>query len=65
MLLVDYYLSLASPYAYMGHARFIALTRKLNTKVKIKPVNMGEILSKTGVLPVGKRSPERQAYRLQ
>jgi 2-hydroxychromene-2-carboxylate isomerase len=65
MLLVDYYLSLASPYAYMGHARFIALTKKLNTKVIIKPVNMGEILSKTGGLPVGKRSPERQAYRLQ
>ena len=31
----------------------------------IKPVNMGEVLSKTGGLPVGKRSPARQAYRFQ
>jgi 2-hydroxychromene-2-carboxylate isomerase len=62
---VDYYLTLASPYAYMGHARFAALTKKLSTKVVIKPVNMGEILSKTGGLPVGKRSSARQAYRFQ
>ena len=62
---VDYYLSLASPYTYMGHVRFIALTEKLNTKVMLKPVNMAKILSETGGLPVGERSPERQAYRLQ
>jgi 2-hydroxychromene-2-carboxylate isomerase len=65
MPLVDYYLTLASPYAYMGHFRFISLTKKLDTKVMIKPVNMGEVLSKTGGLPVGKRSPARQAYRFQ
>ena len=62
---VDYYLTLASPYAYMGHVRFIALTKRLDTKVIIKPVNMGEIFSKTGGLPLGKRSPARLAYRLQ
>ena len=65
MPLVDYYLTLASPYAYIGHVRFIELTKKLNTKVTIKPVNMGEILSKTGGRPVGKRSKARQAYRFQ
>jgi 2-hydroxychromene-2-carboxylate isomerase len=65
MLHVDYYLTLASPYAYMGHVRLVSLTKKLNTKVMIKPVNMGEVLSKTGGLPVGKRSPARQAYRFQ
>ena len=62
---VDYYLTLASPYAYMGHAKFSRLTNKLNTKVIIKPVNMAEIFLKTGGLPVGERSPVRQAYRFQ
>ena len=65
MSYVDYYLTLASPYAYMGHARFTALTKKLNTKVVIKPVNMGDIFSKTGGIPIGERSPARQAYRFQ
>ncbi len=62
---VEYYLTLASPYAYMGHVKLVELTKKLNAKIMIKPINMGEVLSKTGGLPVGKRSPARQAYRLQ
>jgi 2-hydroxychromene-2-carboxylate isomerase len=62
---VDYYLTLASPYAYMGHARFVDLSKKMKASVTIKPVDMGSIFSKTGGLPLGKRSPARQAYRFQ
>ena len=62
---VDYYLTLASPYAYMGHTRFVDLSKKMKASVTIKPVDMGFIFSKTGGLPLGKRSPARQAYRFQ
>jgi 2-hydroxychromene-2-carboxylate isomerase len=62
---VDYYLTLASPYAYMGHTRFVDLSKKMKASVTIKPVDMGSIFSKTGGLPLGKRSPARQAYRFQ
>ena len=62
---VDYYLTLASPYAYMGHTCFVDLSKKMKASVTIKPVDMGSIFSKTGGLPLGKRSPARQAYRFQ
>ena len=62
---VDYYLTLASPYAFMGHTRFVDISKKMKASVAIKPVNMGYIFSKTGGLPLGKRSPARQAYRFQ
>lgn len=65
MTQVDYYLTLASPYAYMGHTRFVDISKKMKASVAIKPVNMGYIFSKTGGLPLGKRSPARQAYRFQ
>ena len=65
MTQVDYYLTLASPYAYMGHTRFVDISKKMKASVAIKPVNMGDIFSKTGGLPLGKRSPARQAYRFQ
>ena len=65
MTQVDYYLTLASPYAYMGHTRFVDISKKMKASVTIKPVNMGYIFSKTGGLPLGKRSPARQAYRFQ
>lgn len=65
MTQVDYYLTLASPYAYMGHTRFVDISKKMQASVAIKPVNMGDIFSKTGGLPLGKRSPARQAYRFQ
>ena len=65
MTQVDYYLTLASPYAYMGHTRFVDISKKMKASVAIKPVDMGYIFSKTGGLPLGKRSPARQAYRFQ
>lgn len=62
---VDYYLSLASPWSYLGHERFIAMTAKAGATVNIRPVDFSMIFPKTGGLPVTQRSPQRQAYRLQ
>ncbi len=62
---VDYYLTLVSPYAYMGHGQFMDLVERHHLSVTIKPANMGAVFSQTGGLPLAKRAPARQAYRFQ
>ncbi|MGF1592673.1 MAG: 2-hydroxychromene-2-carboxylate isomerase [Kiloniellaceae bacterium] len=62
--LIDYYLTLNSPWAYLGSARFAEIVRRHGAEVRVKPVNFGEIFPRTGGLPLPKRAPERQAYRL-
>ncbi len=62
---VDYYLSLNSPWSYLGHQRFADLAEHHGLAVRPYPVDFaGTIFPATGGLPVGKRSPQRQAYRL-
>ncbi|MEX2631413.1 MAG: 2-hydroxychromene-2-carboxylate isomerase [Tistlia sp.] len=64
MAQIDYYLSLNSPWAYLGAARLRQLAQKVGASVKVKPVDFAAIFPKTGGLPLGKRAPARQAYRL-
>jgi carboxymethylenebutenolidase len=61
---IDYYLTLISPWAYLGSQRFTEIARRHGAEVRVKPVNFGEIFPRTGGLPLAKRAPERQAYRL-
>ena len=62
---IDYYASLNSPWTYMGGARIEALAAKYNATLRIWPVDFGTIFAGSGGLPLPKRSPQRQAYRLQ
>lgn len=62
---VDYYLTLNSPWSYLGHGRLADLAEAHGLAVRVHPVDFGTIFPATGGLPLGKRSPERQAYRLQ
>lgn len=64
MVKIEYYLSLNSPWTYLGSARFIDLVKKYSVDVAVKPANFGEVFSQTGGLPLPKRSPQRQAYRM-
>ena len=59
-----YFYSLASPFSYLGHSRFLALAAKYGCRVHFKPADTSVIFPKTGGLPVKQRSPQRQAYRL-
>ena len=61
---IDYYMSLTSPWTYMGSALFAEIARRNNATVNVKPAKFGPIFEKTGGLPLPKRSPERRAYRL-
>ena len=61
---IDYYLSLVSPYSYMGGPQLAAIAEKHGAEVNVKPIDLSQVFPKTGGLPVAKRAPERQAYRL-
>lgn len=62
--IADYYMSPSSPWTYLGHARFGDIARRLGASVRVKPVDYGVIFPQSGGLPVAKRAPQRQAYRL-
>ncbi|HKF73651.1 MAG TPA: 2-hydroxychromene-2-carboxylate isomerase [Stellaceae bacterium] len=61
---VDYYYTPASPWTYLGHQRFEDIARRHAATIKYKPVDYGKIFPLSGGLPLGKRAPQRQAYRL-
>jgi 2-hydroxychromene-2-carboxylate isomerase len=61
---VDYYFSLPSPWAYIGHKLFGQLAKSYDLKVNYKPVVLVDLFSETGGLPLGKRHPARQRYRM-
>ena len=61
---VDYYFTPVSPWAFLGHARFVNLLRDSGASVSVRPVDFGAIFPASGGLPLAKRAPQRQAYRL-
>ena len=61
---VDYYLSLNSPWAYLASRRFEVIAKKHGADVTIWPVDFGSVFAVSGGLPLPKRSPQRQAYRM-
>jgi 2-hydroxychromene-2-carboxylate isomerase len=62
---IDYYVSLNSPWTHLGAARIEAMAMANNATMRIYPVDFGAIFAESGGLPLPKRSPQRQAYRLQ
>jgi len=61
---VDYYFSLQSPWAYIGHGPFREVAKAHGLKVNYKPVLLVDLFSETGGLPLAKRHPVRQRYRM-
>lgn len=61
---IDYYLSMISPWAYLGSQRLADMAQRHRAEVRVFPVSYAEIFPKTGGLPLPKRAPERRAYRL-
>jgi len=61
---VDYYFPPLSPWAYIGHAPFMKIVRHHGLGIHYKPVALVEVFADTGGLPLGKRHPVRQRYRM-
>jgi 2-hydroxychromene-2-carboxylate isomerase len=62
---IDYYLSPVSPWTYLAASRFRKLAGKHNANVNIYLIDLGKVFPVSGGLPLPKRAPQRQAYRLQ
>jgi len=63
-VVVDYYFSPQSPWTYLGHDRFVAIAKATGARVNVRPVDLGKVFPVSGGLPLPKRAPQRQAYRL-
>jgi len=61
---IDYYLAPQSPWTYLGHERFEAIAKAAGARIKVLPVDLGRVFPVSGGLPLAKRAPQRQAYRL-
>ena len=61
---VDYYFSFQSPWAYIGHQLFREVVETYGLQVNHKPVLLVDLFSETGGLPLAKRHPVRQRYRM-
>jgi 2-hydroxychromene-2-carboxylate isomerase len=61
---IDYWFSLASPWAFLGHQAFLDLAKTHGVTVRYKPVPLGDVFPQTGGLPLPKRHPARQRYRI-
>ncbi len=62
---INYYMTLQSPWSYLGSAQFALMAQRYGHWVDIKPTKFSVVFPQTGGLPLPKRAPARQAYRLQ
>ena len=61
---IQYFLAPHSPWTYLGHDRLVVLAKTAGAHVDIKPFDLGKVFGASGGLPLAKRAPQRQAYRL-
>src|SRR3982074_1133209 len=61
---VDYYMTLNSPWTFLGSALFAEIAGRNNVTVNVKPCKFGPIFEQTRGLPPPKRAPHRRAPRM-
>ena len=62
---VQYFFTPQSPWTCLGHRRFWDIARQHRARIELLPVDLGgKVFPASGGLPLGKRPPQRQAYRL-
>ena len=61
---IDYYFSVVSPWAYMGHARFLDIAQKFGCQVVYHPLSSPDLFPATGGQLLKDRAQHRKDYRL-
>lgn len=61
---IDYYYSHVSPWTFLGHQRLRDMAAKHDAEIDFVPVTLSKIFPVSGGLPLSKRAPQRQAYRM-
>ena len=65
MVTIEYYLSVVSPWSYLGHRRLCDIARANSAEILYLPIDSSILFSKTGGLALKDRSPQRKRYRMQ
>ena len=60
---LDYYFSMVSPWAFIGHDVFTDIVVKHRIAVSYRPIALPQVFEHTGGVPLAKRHPARTAYR--
>lgn len=60
---IDYYLTSASPWTYLGHRPIREVAVRHGVELVVKPVNLGEMFKVSGQVALGERPAVRQRYR--
>jgi 2-hydroxychromene-2-carboxylate isomerase len=63
-MVIEYYFSVLSDWAYMGGERLESLARRYRVNIDHKPMRLATIYAGTGGILLQKRSKQRQDYRL-
>jgi 2-hydroxychromene-2-carboxylate isomerase len=61
---IDYYYTHASPWTYLGTERFFKIAEAAGAEINFRPASLHVIFPQSGGLPLAKRAPQRQAYRM-
>ena len=61
---IEYYFSLVSPWAYLGHAALAEICSRHRARVRYHPVDLSTVFPQSGGLPLLQRHPSRQRYRM-
>jgi len=61
---LTYYFWVISDWAYFGGPRLESIARRHGVAVDFRPVRLLEVYKRTGGIPLGQRSPQRQAERV-
>ena len=65
MLTIEYYLSVVSPWSYLGHRRLCDIAREHSAEIQYLPIDSTILFAKTGGLALKDRSSQRKRYRMQ
>ena len=61
---IQYFFAPQSPWAYLGHQRLQDIATAAGARIELLPADYGRIFPQSGGLPLPKRAPQRQVYRL-
>ena len=60
---IDYFFSVASPWAFLGSQRFIDMAQRTGATVKVRPMDFSRVIAAAGGLPYQQRPVQRASYR--
>ena len=52
---IDYYMTVTSPWTFLGHEEFTQIVTEANVSVAVKPVDFGAVFKVSGGLPLPER----------